>query len=199
MWHLGRSQRVGWRRTEYSGPAQTARCGNTALTERIQRDRDQDDDAAGEGLIIRRDPDQRLTLGQHGDERSAEQCSDQCPAAAEQTGSADDDGRDDVELLARAGFGCAGLQSRGENDAGQRRTEAADDIGAELDPRDADARQPRGQFAAAERIKMEPEPRAPQDERADAQQDGEDDKGYRDAEDIVLAEDQKILVGDDRA
>ncbi len=44
---------------------------------------------------------------------------------------------------------------------------------------------------------MQPEFGTPQAERAECQQNREDDEGYRDAKNVVLAEHEKILVGDD--
>ena len=131
---LGRRQVVGRGRIEQAAPAEATGRRDAALTEHIQSDGDQDDEPAGEGLIVGRDSNQRLALGENGDERRAEERSDQRAAAPEQARPADDDGRNDIELLSRAGFGGTCLQPRRENDPGQCGTEAADDISGQLDP-----------------------------------------------------------------
>ena len=88
------------------------------------------------------------------------------PAAAEKARATDDDGSDHIEFFAESRFRRAGLQPRGKDDASERRAEAGDDIGADLDPRDVDSRQSRGEFAAADRVEVEAETRAAEDERA---------------------------------
>src|SRR5262249_2130120 len=105
---------------------------------------------------------------------------------------------DHVELLAEAGFRRPRLEPRGEDHAGERRAEAGDDIGAELNPPNIDAGQPGRQLAAADRVEVKPEARASKDERAGKQQYHEDDEGDRDAEDVALADDQELIVVDDR-
>ena len=122
------------------------------MAEDIEGDRDQDDDAAGEGLVVGGNADQRLALGEHGDERRAEKRPEKRPAAAEKAGTTDDHRSDHVEFLAEARFWRAGLQPRGKDDAGERRAEAGDDVGAELNPPDIDARQSRGELTAADRV-----------------------------------------------
>ncbi len=169
---------------------------DAALAEHIEADRDQDDDAAGEGLVVRRNPDQRLPLGEHGDERCAEERADQRSAPAEKAGAADDDGGDHVEFLAEPGLGSTGLEARGEDDAGERRAEAGDDVSGDLDAGDPDAGQPCREFAAAERVEIETEARPAEDQGADDQEDGEDQERQRNAVDVLLPENEESLVRD---
>ena len=65
--------------------------------------------------------------------------------------------------------------------------------------RDPDPGQARGEFAAADSVEMKAETRAAEDEGREQEQDGEDEKRDGNAKDVALAQNQEVVVVDQRA
>ena len=85
----------------------------------VEQDRAQDDRAAHDVLPIFGDIHQRHAVGDAAQEQHADQRSPDAALAAEERGSADDDGGDDVELHAGRHGARAGTDLRGDQDAAQ--------------------------------------------------------------------------------
>ena len=78
-------------------------------------------------------------VADHRDGERAQDAAEDGAAAAHERGAAQHHGRDHVELEADGGVGGAAAEARGDHDAGERRGEAAQDVGRERDAAHGDA------------------------------------------------------------
>src|SRR4051794_8675211 len=123
-----------------------------------------------------------------GEQQRAERGAVDAARAAEDRHAADDDGRDDGELLAGAGVRVERAEARGVEDAGQPGERAARDERPEHAPRDADAGERRRLRVRADRVELAAHARTAHQVADDQQNRERDEREDRDPEDRVAAE-----------
>src|SRR3954449_10348558 len=137
------------------------------LARLADRDRDDDDGAAGDELLAELEPHQDEAVVDQADHQRADDRAHDGAHAAEQAGAAEHGRRDDRELVALAELDAAGLEAAGVEHPRDGRGHGRDQEDAQLDPARVDAAVTRRRLAAAGRQHPAAEAGAAEDEVPD--------------------------------
>src|SRR3954452_1156802 len=162
--------------------------GHTQREQPVEADRDEQQEAVDRLLpeLVDLEHDERRPDA--GEQQRAERGAVDAARAAEDRHAADDDGRDDGELLDGAGVRVERAEARGVEDAGQPGERAARDERPEHAPRDADAGERRRLRVRADRVELAAHARTAHQVADDQQNRERDEREDRDPEDRVAAE-----------
>src|SRR4051812_10820170 len=133
------------------GPNRSARA---VPADPLEQDREDDEDADEGALPVGVDAGHQQTVADHLDQRGTHQRAEGPALAADQVGAADHGAGDHPQLVALA----QGVDGRAlpadDHHRRDRRGQAGDDVGAELDPVDRHAGQPGRVLVAADRVQV---------------------------------------------